>query len=115
LGGVPLAVVRSGDTCAPHRFRPTRFSGAINWIRRCAESVEEGIGRLRQQASASRRFYFDASRMRREFPRLRQFPLRIEEVYLTPARELIICGVESHFPPDLKRSDEIPCRSAIEC
>jgi hypothetical protein len=52
--------------------------------------------------------------MRREFPRLRQFPLRIEEVYLTPARELIKCRVEGHFPPDLKRSDEIPCRAAIE-
>jgi len=52
--------------------------------------------------------------MRRKFPRLRQFPLGIEEVYLTPARELIICRVEGHFPPDLKRSDEIPCRSAIE-
>ena len=27
-------------------------SGVINWIRRCAESIEDGIYRLRQQASA---------------------------------------------------------------
>jgi hypothetical protein len=62
--------------------------------------------------------YGDSTLMRVECvvnsPDCINFPLRIEEVYLTPACELIICSVEGHFPPDLKRPGEIACRSAIE-